>query len=147
MVKIELTNRHDIYIYIYIYIYYIYMQWPSTDRDTKIVGHVPYNLAPKMSAFLMRKHLQKSQEPKSTGELAMVWKSHVYHLYGPNVMMTKWSWLSLYLLMDDITCVIVTLLNGNRLFKINGCGLWLFLEVNLYCFYSLGSWLLVVGWS
>ena len=23
---------------------------------------------------------------------------------------------------------------------INGCGQWLFLEVNLYCFYSLGSW-------
>ena len=52
----------------------IYMQWLSTVRDTEIVGHVPYNLAPRMSAFFMRdmKHFQKSQEPKSTGELAMV---------------------------------------------------------------------------
>ena len=29
-------------------------------------------------------------------------------------------------------------------FLINGCSRWLFLEVNLYCFYSLGSWLQVV---
>ena len=50
---------------------------------TEIVGHVPYNLAPRMSAFLMREtnHLQNSQEPKSTGELAMVWKSHVSTVY------------------------------------------------------------------
>ena len=31
------------------------------------------------------KRLQNSQEPKSTGELDMVWKSHVYRLYEPNV--------------------------------------------------------------
>ena len=38
------------------------MQWPS-----EIVGHVPYNLAPRMSPFLMRenKRLRKSQEPQS----------------------------------------------------------------------------------
>ena len=30
------------------------MQWSSTDRDTEIVDHVPYNIAPRMSAFLMR---------------------------------------------------------------------------------------------
>ena len=30
------------------------MQWSSTDRDTEIVGHVPYNIAPRMSAFFMR---------------------------------------------------------------------------------------------
>ena len=35
------------------------------------------------------KLLQKSQEPKSTGELAMVRKSHVYCLYGPNVYVDK----------------------------------------------------------
>ena len=39
------------------------------------------------------------------------------------------------------------LLNDNWHFKINGCGQWLFLEVNLCCFYSFGSWLLVVGRS
>ena len=46
--------------------------------------------------------------------------------------------------MDIIICVIVTLLNDNWHFLINGCGQWLFLEVNLY---SLGSRLLVVGRS
>ena len=59
------ANRHDIHA---VAIY----------RDTEIVGHVPYNLAPRMSAFLMKtKHLQKSQAPKTTGELAMVRKSFV----------------------------------------------------------------------
>ena len=70
VVKIEPTNRHDIHVTIY--------------RDAKIVGHVPYNLAPRMSAFLMMKdtkRLSKSQEPKSTGELAMVWKSYVSTIY------------------------------------------------------------------
>ena len=62
----------------------------------------------------------------------------VYRLYGPNVYVDKLrSWLSLYLLMDIIICVIVTLLNDNWCFLINGCGRWLFLEVNSYCFYSL----------
>ena len=41
VVKIESTNRHDI-LAVAIY------------RDTEIVGHVSYNLAPRMSAFLMR---------------------------------------------------------------------------------------------
>ena len=49
--------------------------------------------------------------------------------------------------MDIIISVIVTLLNDNWHVLINGCGQWLFLEVNLCCFYSLGSWLLVVGRS
>ena len=56
------------------------MQWPSTDRDTEIVVHVPYNLAPKMSAFLMRdmnKAFAEITGAKSTEELAMTWKSHV----------------------------------------------------------------------
>ena len=43
VVKIEPTNRHDIHA---VAIY----------RDAKIVGHVPYNLAPRMSAFLMREN-------------------------------------------------------------------------------------------
>ena len=33
----------------------IYMQWPS-NRDTEIVGHIPYYLAPRMSAFFMREN-------------------------------------------------------------------------------------------
>ena len=41
VVRIEPTNRHDIHV---VAIY----------RDTEIVDHVPYNLAPKMSAFFMR---------------------------------------------------------------------------------------------
>ena len=55
MMKIEIMNRHDI-------------QEVAIYRDAEIVGHVPYSLAPRMSAFFMRgnKHLQKSQEPKST---------------------------------------------------------------------------------
>ena len=43
MVKTEPMNRHDIHA---VAIY----------RDTKIVGHVPYNLALRMSAFLMREN-------------------------------------------------------------------------------------------
>ena len=42
--------------------------------------------------------------------------------------------------MDIIICIIMTLLMiiiGGFL-NINGCGRWLVLEVNLYCFYSLG---------
>ena len=63
--------------------------------------------------------MQKSQEPKSTGELAMVYNSHVSTLYMDRTfMLTKWSWLSLYLLMDIIICVIVTLLN-EKSFKKN----------------------------
>ena len=53
VVKIEPTNRHDIHA---VAIYEI----PSL--IAKIVGHVPYNLAPRMSAFF------KSQEPKATGK-------------------------------------------------------------------------------
>ena len=39
--------------------------------------------------------------------------------------------------MNIIICVIVTLLNDNWHVKINGCGQW-FLEVNLYCLFSIG---------
>ena len=91
--------------------------------------------------------MQKSQEPKSTGELDLEVPC-VYRLYGPNVYVDKMKLLvGLYLLMDITITVIVTLFNDNWHFLINGCGQWLFLEVNLCCFYSLGSWLLVVGRS
>ena len=42
-------------------------------RDAEIVGHVPYNLAPRALTFLMRenKAFAEFTEPKSTGELAM----------------------------------------------------------------------------
>ena len=58
------------------------MQWPSIDRDTKFVGHVPYNLAPRMSAFLMR-DMNKAFAviTGAKGELAMVWKSHVSTIF------------------------------------------------------------------
>ena len=104
------------------------MQWPSTDRDTEIVGHVPYNLAPRMSAFYMRDTNKTVAEitgaTKSTGKLAMVWKSHVSTVYMDLLfMLTKRrSSLSLFLLMDIIICVIETLLNDNWHFKIKGCG-------------------------
>ena len=72
-VKIEPTNRHDIHkVAIY-----------------EIVGHVPYNLAPRMSAFFS-KCLQKSREPNSTGVLTMVWKPHVSTVYMDlTFMLTK----------------------------------------------------------
>ena len=43
VVKIEPTNRHDIHVV-------------AINRDAEIVGHVPYNLAPRTSAFLMREN-------------------------------------------------------------------------------------------
>ena len=56
MVKIEPMNRHDLHA---VAIY----------RGAVIVGHVPYNLAPRMSAFLMREykafvehHMSQSQQ-------------------------------------------------------------------------------------
>ena len=61
LLLVEPMNRHDIHA---VAIY----------RDVEIVGHVPYNLAPRMLAFPYEREqcLQKSAEPKSTGELAMV---------------------------------------------------------------------------
>ena len=41
MMKIEIMNRHDI-------------QEVAIYRDAEIVSHVPYSLAPRMSAFFMR---------------------------------------------------------------------------------------------
>ena len=69
-------NRHDI-------------REVAIYRDAEIVGRVPYNRAPKMSAFFIRenKAFADIKGAKSTGEQAMVWKSHnyVYRLYGPNI--------------------------------------------------------------
>ena len=79
VVKIEPTNRHDIHA---VAIY----------RDAEIVGHVPYNLAPRMSAFLMRENkvFAEITGAKGTGELAMVWKSHVSTVYMDlTFMLTK----------------------------------------------------------
>ena len=86
MVKIEPTNRHDIHT---VAIY----------RDAKIVGHVPYNLTPRMSAFFMRenKAFEKSQEPKTTGELEV---PCIYSLYGPNVYVDKMKALVESLLIE-----------------------------------------------
>ena len=45
--------------------------------------------------------------------------------------------------MDNIICVIVTLLNDLAVFFINGCDRWLFLEVNF-----LFIWVMAAGcWS
>ena len=56
VVKIEPMNRHDIHV---VAIY----------RDAEIVGHVPYNIAPRMSAFpyereqsICRNHRTQSQQ-------------------------------------------------------------------------------------
>ena len=65
---------------------------PTNIHDIHASGHLqryrnyrPYSLqsSSKNVSILMRrtKRLQKSQEPKSTGELAMVWKSHVSTVY------------------------------------------------------------------
>ena len=42
--------------------------------------------------------------------------------------------------MDIIISVMVTLLNDNWHFLINGCGQWLFLEVNLCGVMAAGCW-------
>ena len=66
------------------------------------------------------------------------------YIYEPNVYVDKMTALVETLLVDGH----YTLCNSDfAQCLINGCGQWLFLEVNLYCFYSLGSWLLVVGRS
>ena len=80
------------------------MQWPSTDRDTEIVGHVPYNLVPRMSAFLMR------DMDKAFAEITgakVNWEAGyglevpcVYRLYGPNIYVDKMKELIESLLAD-----------------------------------------------
>ena len=66
----------------------------------------------------------------------MVWKSHASTIYDLTFMLTKWS---LYLLMDIIICVIVTLLNDNwRFGVVGGCSLR---RINFN--WGHGCWLLV----
>ena len=67
----------------------------------------------------------------------------VYHLYAPNVYVNK-----MMVLVEALLVGHYNLCNSDfAQCLINVCGQWLFLEVNLYRFYSLGSWLLVVGRS
>ena len=77
VVKIEPTNRHDNYSYNAVAIY----------RDAETLG-VPYNLAPRMSAFLMRENeafadITVAKVNRGAGYGLEV--PCVYHLYGPNV--------------------------------------------------------------
>ena len=69
------------------------MQWLSTVRDTEIVGHVPCNLAPRMSAFFMRDMNKAFSE--ITGAKVNRGAGYglevpcVYRLYGPNNKMKE----------------------------------------------------------
>ena len=74
----------------------------------------------------------------------MVWKSNVsYRQYGPNVYVDKMKELVESLLADEH----YNQCNSDfaRHFLINGCGRWLFLEVNSYSsiHWGHGCWLLV----
>ena len=74
---VEPTNRHDIHA---VAIY----------RDTEIVGFVPYNLAPRMSAFLMREQSVCRKHAKlNRGAGYGLEVPCVYRLYGPNVYVDK----------------------------------------------------------
>ena len=73
MVKIEPTNRHDIHA---VAIY----------RDANFFGYVPYNLAPRMSAFLMGENkafaeITRAKVNRGAGYGLEV--PCVYRLYGP----------------------------------------------------------------
>ena len=71
----------------------------------------------------------------------------LFSLYRDLTFMLR-SWLSLYLLMDIISCVIVTLLNDNWCFLINGHGLFVLGgEVIFIGVMTAGCWLeLVERW-
>ena len=79
MVMIEPTNRHDIHT---VAIY----------RDAEIVGHVLYNLAPRMSAFLMRENKAFAEITGATVNRGAGYDLEVpcvYRLYGPNIYVDK----------------------------------------------------------
>ena len=89
VLKIEPTNRHDIHA---VAIY----------REAEIVDHVPCNLAPNMSAFLMRENkafeITGAKVNKGAGYGLEV--PCVYCLYGPNVYVDKTKELLESLLAD-----------------------------------------------
>ena len=75
VVKIESTNRHDIHA---VAIY----------RDTENVCHVPCNLAPRITVFLMRENQAFAEiTGAKINRGAGIWSGNpcVYRLYGPNV--------------------------------------------------------------
>ena len=70
------------------------MLYVAVYRKDVIVGLIPFHLAPRLSAFLRRdvnnsKCLQKLQEPKRTGEQAMVLRYHIPTNYGPKVYIDR----------------------------------------------------------
>ena len=71
------------------------MQWPSTDRDTEIVGHVPYTLAPRMSAFFMRENRAFAE---ITGIKVNRRAGYGLEACGPNVYVDKMKELVEFLL-------------------------------------------------
>ena len=73
MVKIKPMNRHDILIY----------------RDANIVGHVPYNLAPRMSEFFIKELAEMTGAKVNMGAGYGLEVPCVYRLYGPNVYVDK----------------------------------------------------------
>ena len=74
------------------------MQWPSTE-----ISHFPYNLAPRMSAFLMRENrvfAELSGAKLNRGAGYGLEVLCVYHLYGPNIYVDKMKALVESLLAD-----------------------------------------------
>ena len=84
MVKIKPMNRHDILIY----------------RDAKIVGHVPYDLAPRMSEFFIKEFAEMTGAKVNMGAGYGLEVPCVYRLYGPNVYVDKIKALVESLLAD-----------------------------------------------
>ena len=76
MVKIELTNRHNIHA---VAIY----------RDTEIVGHVPYNLYSSKNVSIFYDRHEQSICGNHRGAGYGLEVPCVYHLYGPNIYVDK----------------------------------------------------------
>ena len=68
VLKREPTNSHDVHA---VAVYY----------DNYVVGHIPYNIAPKVSAFLRRDvnkgFAEVTGDKVNRGALGMDWRSHV----------------------------------------------------------------------
>ena len=96
MVNIEPTNRHDVHDRHDIHAVAIY-------RDVKIVDHVPYFLASRMSAFFMRENKAFAEiigAKVNRGAGYGLEVPCVYRLYGPNVYVDKTKALVESLLAD-----------------------------------------------